>query len=70
MPISNARHLALVNAAHKSLGCADVALRSGVTEELILTDLSAARRSLEEITGQRTADDLLRHVFERFCIGK
>ena len=39
-------------------------------EELVLIDLNDARRALEEIAGRRTADDLLRHVFARFCIGK
>jgi len=69
-PISNVRHLALVESCAASLERARVALATGVTEELVLTDLGAARRALEQITGHRTADDLLKHVFERFCIGK
>ena len=69
-PISNVRHLTLVESCAASLDRACVALSTGVTEELVLTDLGAARRALEEITGHRTADDLLKHVFERFCIGK
>ena len=39
-------------------------------EELVLVDLAAARRALEELTGRRTADDLLQHVFAKFCVGK
>ena len=35
-----------------------------------LFDLPEARRLLEEVTGTRTADDLLGHIFESFCIGK
>ena len=27
-------------------------------------------RALEELTGKRTPDDVLEHIFERFCIGK
>jgi len=26
--------------------------------------------ALEEVTGKRTSEDLLRHIFSRFCIGK
>jgi tRNA modification GTPase len=68
--ISNVRHLALVKDAAERVGRALDALAAGTTEELILVDLGAARRSLEAITGRRTADDLLHHIFARFCIGK
>ncbi len=36
----------------------------------MLTDLTEARRRLEEITGARTPDDVLQAIFEKFCIGK
>ena len=39
-------------------------------EEFVLTDLNDARIALEEVTGKRTSEDLLRHIFSRFCIGK
>jgi tRNA modification GTPase len=68
--ISNVRHLALVEQARQAVGRAQAALAAGATEELVLIDLNDARRALEEIAGRRTAADLLRHVFARFCIGK
>jgi tRNA modification GTPase len=68
--ISNVRHLALVEQARLAVGRAQAALSAGATEELVLIDLNDARRALEEIAGRRTADDLLRHVFARFCVGK
>jgi tRNA modification GTPase len=68
--ISNARHLTLLDSARQAAERAEQALSSGATEELILVDLGAARRALEEITGRRTADDLLQHIFSRFCVGK
>jgi tRNA modification GTPase len=68
--ISNVRHLALVEQARDAVARAQAAMASGATEELVLIDLNDARRALEEITGRRTADDLLRHVFARFCVGK
>jgi tRNA modification GTPase len=68
--ISNVRHLALVDEARDAMGQAARAVAAGATEELVLTDLGRARRALEDITGRRTTDDLLGHIFSRFCVGK
>ena len=68
--ISNARHLSLIEEALSSLRRATQALADGATEELVLADLTAARQALEEITGARTPEDLLRHIFAKFCVGK
>ena len=46
------------------------ALAAETPEEFPLLDLQEAAAALQEITGQKTTDDLLRHIFERFCIGK
>jgi tRNA modification GTPase len=40
------------------------------SEELVLADIADGRRALEEVTGRRTSEDLLRRIFEKFCIGK
>jgi len=70
-PISNARHIALLEACRASLEAAREAVSaSEVPEEFVLVDLQAARTRLDEIVGRRTSDDVLRHIFERFCIGK
>ena len=45
-------------------------LTLGVEEEFVLADLADARSAFEEITGRRTPDDVLAHIFTRFCIGK
>jgi tRNA modification GTPase len=68
--ISNVRHVGLVEAAVAATTRASEAIAAGATEELVLTDLAAARQALEEITGTRTSDDLLHHIFARFCVGK
>jgi tRNA modification GTPase len=60
----------LLERARESLTRAAAALESRISEEFPLLDLQEATASLQEITGQRTSDDLLRHIFERFCIGK
>jgi tRNA modification GTPase len=69
--ISNTRHIALLEAARDRLICAQQSVATGDTpEEFVLTDLQAARAYFDEIVGVRTPDDVLQHIFERFCIGK
>ena len=68
--VTNVRHTALLERARASLLQAVVALEHEVSEEFPLLDLQDAGHALQEITGRRTSDDLLRHIFERFCIGK
>jgi tRNA modification GTPase len=68
--IGNIRHLHLVGEARAALGRARESLAAGATEELVLTEITSARYALEEITGQRAPEDLLHHIFSRFCVGK
>jgi tRNA modification GTPase len=70
--ISNIRHIALVERAREALVRARDALGPDVAmaEEFVLADLQEARAALEEIAGRRTPEDLLAHIFSRFCIGK
>ncbi|HWI16155.1 MAG TPA: tRNA uridine-5-carboxymethylaminomethyl(34) synthesis GTPase MnmE [Vicinamibacterales bacterium] len=68
--VTNIRHTVLLERAKESLTRASAALESKVSEEFPLLDLQEASAALQEITGKRTSDDLLRHIFERFCIGK
>jgi tRNA modification GTPase len=71
--VTNVRHAALLDRARVALRRAGDAVEAPggpVAEEFVLTDLQDARAALEEITGKRTTEDLLRHIFARFCIGK
>jgi tRNA modification GTPase len=68
--VSNIRHLGLLREAATAVGRAAGAARDGATEEIVVHELGAARTALEQITGQTTADDLLHHIFARFCVGK
>ena len=68
--VANLRHIDLLERARDALGAAVEAVSAGVSEEFVLSDLQRARSALEEMTGSRTSDDMLRHIFERFCIGK
>jgi tRNA modification GTPase len=69
--VTNVRHQRLLGDAASALTRASSALRSGgVPEEFVLADLQDASASLQEVTGRRTSEDVLRAIFERFCIGK
>ena len=70
--ITNVRHIALVEQAQANLIRARGAASSEVAlpEEFVLADLQDARTALEEVTGKRSSDELLEHIFSRFCIGK
>jgi tRNA modification GTPase len=68
--ISNLRHIALLRDARMHLAAAQAAARQRRPEEFLLVDLQAARRRFDEVVGRRTPDDVLAHIFERFCIGK
>ena len=71
--LTNVRHIALVERADRALARAESTLADtayAVSEEFLLADLQEARGALEEISGKRIADDVLVHIFSRFCIGK
>jgi tRNA modification GTPase len=68
--ITNIRHTALLSRAAAALRRAATAAAGGTPEEFVAADVHEARGLLEEVTGARTPDDVLRAIFDRFCIGK
>ena len=68
--ITNIRHVHLLTRARAALERAHDAAAASTPEEFVLAELNEARALVEEITGARTADDVLRSIFENFCIGK
>jgi tRNA modification GTPase len=71
--VTNLRHVTLLEGAREAVERARQALDSSagtLPEEFLLADLQESLDRLQEVTGRRTSDDLLRHIFERFCIGK
>lgn len=65
--MARTRHLEALAAAAKRLIEASKQLDH---PELLAEELRYAQRSLNSITGEYTADDLLGEIFSRFCIGK
>ena len=68
--LTNARHGALVDSSLRALQAATAAVDNKVPHEMLLLDLYNALRSLDEITGATTTDDILNLIFSTFCIGK
>jgi len=65
-----ARHRDAALRAAEALGRAEDALAREAPLELVASDLSEAARSLGEITGAVTTEDVLGRIFADFCIGK
>jgi tRNA modification GTPase len=71
--VTNVRHETLLRRASEALTRAIENLAQAgesASEELLLADLADARHAFEEVTGKRTSEDVLRRIFERFCVGK
>jgi tRNA modification GTPase len=68
--LTNVRHRNLVRQSTDSLTAARTAVDNRVPHEMLLLDLYNALRSLDEITGATTTDDILNLIFSTFCIGK
>lgn len=68
--ISNLRHkLALEKTLAHTAGAKE-SLQKKVPHEFTASVLQAALRSLGEITGQTSSEEILDQVFSRFCVGK
>lgn len=71
--LTNIRHIELLERAQASMRRSREAVDEAggaLSEEFILVDLEDARSALAEVSGTRTPDEILRHIFERFCVGK
>lgn len=68
--IAHTRHVNVLRTAGELLEQAAAQFRRTQAVELFAEDLARLQRTLGEITGEYTADDLLGEIFSRFCIGK
>ncbi len=68
--LTNVRHQKLIQDALSALSKAEGAVPNRIPHEMLLLDLYSGLRSLDEITGATTTDDILNLIFGRFCIGK
>jgi tRNA modification GTPase len=68
--LTNLRHYEAVRNALQSLEQAEAQLMRHAPTELIASDLRNVLHHIGTITGKVTADDILNHIFAKFCIGK
>lgn len=68
--ISNVRHVAVLTDARQALVRARALAERSAPEEIVLRELHGARSRFDELVGARTSDDVMKRIFERFCIGK
>lgn len=68
--LTNMRQHQAVTTALSALADAKNANQGGIPHEMILLDLYRGLWALDSLTGQTTADDILRLIFSTFCIGK
>ena len=68
--LARRRHIDALQQAQINIDQAARVFADTGSGELMAEDLRIAQRHLGEITGEFTSDDLLGHIFSRFCIGK
>ena len=68
--LTNARQYAAVEGAHRAMGDALDALRSGMTQDVAGLDLELALSRLGELDGRTVTQEVVNDIFHRFCVGK
>ena len=68
--VTNARQADAIRRALDSVCAAKDALQSGMTPDVVLTEVEQAENALGELTGRTAREDMVARIFERFCVGK
>lgn len=70
--VSTARHHAALTSAREALAAARRGLSEGLPTDLLSEEIRAVAAALASITGRGTIlpDEVLQHIFSKFCIGK
>jgi tRNA modification GTPase len=68
--VSNARHIEILKAAHRSLETARESIAAGLSLEFGALDVKKALDTLGSLTGEVFSEELLDTIFSKFCIGK
>ena len=68
--ITNARHLACLQEAKKSLEMVRQSIEEGMPEDFFTIDLMEAYTQLGYILGEEVDEDLVNRIFKKFCMGK
>jgi tRNA modification GTPase len=68
--LTNLRQHQAVVGTVAALGRGRAAVGNGIPHEMVLLDLYEGLQALDSLTGVTSADDVLKLIFSRFCIGK
>ena len=68
--VTNARQADAIRRALDSVRAAKDALQSGMTPDVVLTEVEQTENALGELTGHTAREDMVARIFERFCVGK
>jgi len=68
--ITNERHKECLERTLENLERGIASVEKGVSQEYVAFDIREAASALAEITGEFTSEEVLNHIFSRFCIGK
>lgn len=68
--ITNVRHEIAVDNAIKALDLVIAGLKTGISPELVSSDMRALLLELGTILGTNITEDILNAIFSKFCIGK
>lgn len=68
--LTNIRHKTALEKTKESIENIFSTIDSGMPLDLISVDLKEGLDSLSEITGEITSEDILDHIFAKFCVGK
>ncbi len=68
--VSNLRHAEALRRVRDCLRRVEALLDERAPFELLGAELADATAALGEITGETTPEDVLQHIFARFCVGK
>jgi tRNA modification GTPase len=68
--VTNVRHAEALRKVRANLERVQVLAAKGSPYELVGAELVAATDALGEMTGETTPEEVIRHIFDRFCVGK
>ncbi len=68
--IPNLRHKIALSKAAEFLKKASTNITNGFPLEIVAADLSWAKDAIDEITGNKTSEEILNTIFTNFCVGK
>ena len=68
--ITNLRHKNALQEAISSLECVIGGIKSGLSAELLCSDMRKALSELGTIIGSDISEDILSSIFSKFCVGK